>query len=72
MEADWRRQALQLPSVGEISQQAVRAAYWRLLGAGGEIDKARIRQAKQQLLFELGQRVPGQRKAGAASGGEER
>jgi hypothetical protein len=62
MRADWRRQALQLPSVGDISEAAVRAAYWSLVGARvatkSALDKERLREAKRQLLFELGVRVP--------------
>jgi hypothetical protein len=62
MRADWRRQALQLPSVGDISEAAVRAAYWSLVGANvatmAAFDKDRLREAKRQLLFELGVRVP--------------
>jgi hypothetical protein len=62
MRADWRRQALQLPSVGDITEAAVRAAYWSLVGASfateAAFDKQRLREAKRQLLFELGVRIP--------------
>jgi hypothetical protein len=62
MRADWRRQALQLPSVGDLSEAAVRAAYWSLVGASvatkSVLDKERLRLAKRQLLFELGVRLP--------------
>ena len=59
---DWRRQILNLPAAGDLSQAAVRAAYWRLLGvkasSGQTLDRQRLREAKQQLLFEAGLRVP--------------
>ena len=62
MRADWRRQTLQLSSVGEITEAAVRAAYWSLVGASvateAVVDKERLREAKRQLLFELGVRLP--------------
>jgi hypothetical protein len=62
MRTDWRRQVLQLPSVGELSEAAVRAAYWRLVAVptSSELarDNERLREAKRQLLFELGVRVP--------------
>ena len=62
---DWRRQVLQLPSTGALTEQAVRAAYWRLIGAqrSGSVglDVERIRAAKQGLLFELGLRLPSNR-----------
>ena len=63
MRVDWRRQILQLPSVGEVSTQSVRAAYWRLVGEAAGADKARLRDAKRELLLELGVRVPASRKA---------
>jgi hypothetical protein len=60
--SDWRRRILQLPPFGDLSQGAVRAAYWRLLAAkaatGQTLDRERLRVAKQQLLFEAGLRVP--------------
>jgi hypothetical protein len=62
MAPDWRRQILQLPSVGRLSAQAVRAAYWRLMRSGSRVEKDRLRDAKQTLLFELGVRIPSQRK----------
>jgi hypothetical protein len=61
MRADWRRQVLQLPSIGEITEAAVRAAYWRLIArVATELgdDRERLREAKRQLLFELGVRIP--------------
>jgi hypothetical protein len=62
MQADWRRQVLQLPSVGKLTEAAVRAAYWRLVGARAATEPAeradRLREAKRQLLFELGVRIP--------------
>ena len=71
MRADWRRQALQLPSLGEISAASVRAAYWRLIATRGAaapaFDAERLREAKRQLLFELGVRLPpSQRKPGGS------
>jgi hypothetical protein len=63
MRNDWRRKALGLPATETITEKAVRAAYWRLVGEsvlrqGREIDVAQLRAAKQELLFELGVRVP--------------
>ena len=63
MRTDWRRQALQLPSVGALSAEAVRAAYWRRVGEAAGADRERLKDAKRELLFELGVRVPAARKA---------
>ena len=63
MIADWRRQVLQLPSVGALSEAAVRAAYWRLMAAGAT-EKERLREAKRQLLFDLGVRIPASNRRG--------
>jgi hypothetical protein len=62
MSPDWRRQILQLPSVCDLSAQAVRAAYWRLMRGDAHVDKHRLHAAKQTLLFELGVRIPSRRK----------
>ena len=60
--ADWRRQILELPSQGDLSKNEVRAAYWRLVGGrrptGRAPDMDRLREAKRQLLYELGVRIP--------------
>ncbi len=63
MRVDWRRRILQLPSVGEVTAQAVRAAYWRQVGETVGADKERLMDAKRELLFELGVRIPPSRKA---------
>ena len=63
MRTDWRRQALQLPSLGALSAEAVRAAYWRRVGETAGADRERLKDAKRELLFELGVRVPASRKA---------
>jgi len=63
MRTDWRRQALQLPSVGALSAEAVRAAYWRRVSEAAGADKERLKDAKRELLLELGVRVPVSRKA---------
>ena len=62
MRTDWRRRALQLPSVGALSAEAVRAAYWRRVGEMAGADRERLKDAKRELLFELGVRVPASRK----------
>jgi len=65
MDSDWRRKVLKLTATGPLSKDAVRAAYWRLIGerssAEAAVDLERIRAAKQQLLFELGVRIPSAR-----------
>jgi hypothetical protein len=56
---DWRRRALELPTTGPISEAAVRAAYWRLVGRCD--DRERLKAAKRELLHELGVRTPARR-----------
>ena len=67
MLSDWRRKVLGLPATGPLSEQAVRAAYWRLVGARDGADLERAQAAKRGLLFDLGVRPPaprGRRKDG--------
>ena len=59
MQPDWRRKTLGLPATEPLSEEAVRAAYWRLVGArapGFDIERAQA--AKRELLFDLGVRTP--------------
>ena len=62
---DWRRIALELPTTGEISEAAVRAAYWRLV-AKYPGARAMLKDAKRQLLLELGVRTPAPRRGARA------
>jgi hypothetical protein len=61
---DWRRKLLELPVAESLSEEAVRAAYWRAIGRmrGGDVrqssDVRLLQTAKRELLFELGVRIP--------------
>jgi hypothetical protein len=64
MTVDWRLKKLGLPLTGALSERAVRAAYWRVIGGMRNHDERQpsemsdLRIAKRELLFDLGVRVP--------------
>jgi len=63
MKADPRRKLLNLPQIGEISEGAIRTAYWRLIAQTQAPDSlAALRAAKTSLLHDAGVRVPPARK----------
>ena len=68
MKSDPRRALLGLPQHGAISEHAIRAAYWRIVGrassapGGGAFDMVALREAKRALLFEAGVRLPANRR----------
>jgi hypothetical protein len=77
MTVDWRRKILGLPLTGALSERAVRAAYWRVIGSMRDhVDRqsselSDLRTAKRELLFDLGVRIPPAKgKAGAGLGEE--
>ncbi len=67
MKSDPRRALLELPQLGAISEGAIRAAYWRIVGRAGLArdcggrDLGILREAKRALLFEAGVRLPTKR-----------
>ena len=69
MKSDPRRALLELPQLGAISEDAIRAAYWRIVGRAGFArdrgarDLSMLREAKRALLFEAGVRLPPRRPA---------
>ena len=64
VKVDPRRALLKLPQHGLITPEAIRAAYWRIVmhdhpskgGSASDFDK--VRRAKQELLAEVGVRIP--------------
>ncbi len=67
MKPDSRRALLGLPQHGAISEDAIRAAYWRIVGRAktarvGALDMEELREAKRALLFEVGVRLPASRR----------
>jgi hypothetical protein len=64
MTVDWRRKILGLPLTGALSERAVRAAYWRIVGSMRNRDDRQssvlsdLQTAKRELLFNLGVRIP--------------
>ncbi len=68
MKPDSRRALLGLPQHGAISEDAIRAAYWRIVGRAktargdGAFDMEELRKAKRALLFEVGVRLPANRR----------
>jgi hypothetical protein len=72
MTIDWRRKILGLPLAGPLSEGAVRAAYWRVIGSLRNRDERQsseltdLRTAKRELLFDLGVRIPLAKSRGGA------
>lgn len=63
MKNDQRRVTLGLPQYGEVSEDAIRAAYWRIvrqlyLSRENKFDFEQVRKAKHELLMEAGVRIP--------------
>jgi hypothetical protein len=60
MTTDAHRTLLGLPQLGRLSQEAIRAAYWRRIrDCGGPTSLALLQEAKRVLLYGAGVRIPG-------------
>ena len=64
MKSDPRRALLGLPQLGGVSEDAIRAAYWRMVSKTAPADLAALQEAKRALLFEVGVRTPARKPKG--------
>jgi hypothetical protein len=68
VKVDLRRALLKISQHGALSEEAIRAAYWRIVrhehpsNGGNAFDFEQVRKAKRELLTEVGIRIPAPRR----------